>query len=114
MKRLCRAFISTWGGLAWVIRNETSFQQELAVFVVGAPLAFVVSDEPLIRLALIGSLLLVLIVELLNTSLEALSDHVTPEHSKAIKVVKDTGSAAVFLTMLLAGLIWLYAVLERI
>jgi diacylglycerol kinase (ATP) len=114
MKRLWRAWISTCSGIAWVLRNEASFQQEFVIFVVGLPLAFLITEQAGLRLALIGSLILMLIVELLNTSLEKLSDHVTPEHSEAIKVVKDLGSAAVFGTFLLTGLVWLYALIEKI
>ena len=53
-------------------------------------------------------------VELLNTAGEKLSDHVTPEHSQAIKVVKDLGSAAVLLTLTLAFLVWVGALVVRI
>lgn len=57
-------------------------------------------------MALIGSLLLLLVVELLNTAVEKLADHVTPEHHATIKVVKDLGSAAVFCALALAVLVW--------
>ncbi len=114
MKRLWRACRSSWDGLRWALGNELSFQQEVAVFVVGVPLAFLISESGGLRIALVGSLLLILIAELLNTSLEALSDHVTPERSEAIKVVKDSGSAAVLLAMVLAGMIWIYALIDRL
>ena len=54
-----------------------------------------------------------MVVELLNTAVEKLSDHVTPEHSWAIKVVKDLGSAAVLLTLVFAFLVWGCAIMVR-
>ena len=66
------------------------------------------------RLILIGALLLVLIVELLNTAIEKLADRVSRESDGQIRRVKDMGSAAVGLALLLAGLVWLLALAERI
>ena len=65
-------------------------------------------------LALVGSLLALIVVELLNTAIEKLSDHVTPEHSQAIKVVKDLGSAAVFFALMIAFAIWVAALWVRL
>jgi diacylglycerol kinase (ATP) len=63
--------------------------------------------------ALIGSLLFLLAVEFLNTAIERLCNHVQPELHTAIRVTKDLGSAAVFFAILLAGLIWVAALLAR-
>ena len=71
----------------------------------GLPASFFVAPTIGWWLALIGTLLGLIVVELLNTAIEKLSDHVTPEHSRAIKVVKDLGSAAVFVTLVLAFLV---------
>ena len=57
---------------------------------------------------------MLLIVEMLNTALEKLSDHVTSEHSHAIKVVKDLGSAAVFFALTLAFVTWVAALVVRL
>ena len=65
-------------------------------------------------MALIGVVLLLMIVELLNTAIEKLSDHVTPQHHDAIGRVKDMGSAAVGVALVMAGLFWLFAIAERI
>jgi len=64
--------------------------------------------------ALIGVVLLLMIVELLNTAIEKLSDHVTPHHHDAIGRIKDMASAAVGLSLLLCGLVWLIALAERV
>lgn len=109
MKRLWLAFFSTRDGLVWAGRHETAVTQELFVLLFATPLAFFVSASGWVRLALIGSLLLVLIVELINTALEKLCDHLAPERHPSIKVVKDLGSAAVFVAILIAGAVWLFA-----
>jgi diacylglycerol kinase (ATP) len=105
---------NSWRGLVAIARSEKAFQQELAALVVGIPLAFYVADGAWRRVALIGVILLVLIVELLNTGLEKLADVITREHHPGIGWVKDMGSAAVAISLLLAGLVWLVAVAERL
>ena len=87
--------------------------QEFAVFAIALPVSFFVAASVGWWLALIGSLMALIIVELLNTAIEKLSDHVTSEHSHAIKVVKDLGSAAVFVALLLAFGIWVAALWTR-
>lgn len=109
MNRLWRAFFSTRDGLVWAARHETAVIQEMVVLVIALPLSFIVTGSGLMRIALIGSVLLVLAVELVNTALEKLCDHLAPELSPNIKVVKDLGSAAVFVAIVLAAAIWLYA-----
>lgn len=114
MERFLRAAVNSWNGLRFALRSEAAFRQELAVFVLAVPLAFVVSDDSWKRLALIGVLLLNFVVELLNTAIEKLSDRVNLEIDPQIGRVKDMGSAAVFVTLLLAGAVWLLALAERI
>jgi len=110
MRRLWGALLSSIDGLSWAARHEVAFMQELALLVIAVPAAFAVASAGWTRIALIGSILLVLMIELINTSLEKLCDHLAPEHSEAIKVVKDLGSAAVFVALALAGIVWLFAV----
>jgi len=113
MRRLLRATINSWHGLIQAARSEAAFRQELAVFLIGVPMAFVVSAEPWKRYLLIGVLLFVLVVELLNTAVEKLSDRVSLEIDPQIGRVKDMGSAAVGLSLIIAGLAWIVAVAER-
>jgi diacylglycerol kinase (ATP) len=82
--------------------------------VVAMPLALLVGAGVWQWIALIAVVLLVLSAELLNTAIEKLSDHVTPRTHPAIGRVKDMGSAAVRFTLLLAGLVWLTALAERV
>ena len=82
--------------------------------VLAVPAAFLVATDTWRRVLLIGVVVVLMIVELLNTAVEKLSDHVTPHHHDAIGRIKDMASAAVGLTLLLAGLVWLVALAERI
>jgi diacylglycerol kinase (ATP) len=114
MDRLLRAVINSWNGLRFALGSEAAFRQELAVFVPAVPLAFFIAAEPWKRLALIGVLMLLFVVELLNTAIEKLCDRVNSEIDPQIGRVKDMGSAAVGLTLLVAGAAWLLALAERI
>lgn len=114
MDRIRRAFVNTWNGLRFAARSEAAFRQEIAVFAVAVPLALFIAAEPWKCFLLIAVLLIVLIVELLNTAIEKLSDHVAPKRSSRIGSVKDMGSAAVGLSIVLAGIAWLLAIGEWI
>jgi diacylglycerol kinase (ATP) len=114
MIRLWKAFINTLNGLGWALRHERAVQEEFVALALGLPLSFFVAASIAWWLALVGSLFVLIIVELLNTAVEKLSDHVTPEHSRAIKVVKDLGSAAVFFALALAFMTWVGALIVRI
>ena len=114
MDRLLRATLNTWNGLLAAARSEEAFRQELVVLALAVPLAFFIGTENWKPLTLIAVLLVVLVVELLNTAIEKLSDFVTPAHDERIGRIKDMGSAAVGLAIIAAGLIWLQAVVERL
>lgn len=113
MERLWRATINSWNGLVAVTRSEAAFRQELALLAIGIPLAFFMTPDIGRRFVLIGVLVLLLIVELLNTAIEKLSDRVTTKNDPAIKRVKDMGSAAVGLSLLAAGAVWIWVAVER-
>ena len=113
MKRLWRATINSWHGLVAATQSEQAFREELAVLAIGIPLAFFLTADTGRRIALIGTIVFILIVELLNTAIEKLSDRITLDHDPALKRVKDMGSAAIFLSLLLAGAVWLWIAAER-
>jgi diacylglycerol kinase (ATP) len=113
VERIWRATINSWNGLIAVTRSEAAFRQELALLVIGVPLAFFLTPDAARRLVLIGVLVFLHSVELLNTAIEKLSDRLTRKSDPAIKRVKDMGSAAVGLSLLAAGAIWIWAVIER-
>jgi diacylglycerol kinase (ATP) len=113
VKRLWRATINSWNGLVAAAQSEQAFREELVLLAIGAPLAFFLTADAGKRLALIGALVFILIVELLNTAIEKLCDRITRDQDPALKRIKDMGSAAILLSSLLAGAVWLWVVVER-
>jgi len=113
VERIWRATINSWNGLVAVTRSEAAFRQELGLLVIGIPLAFFLTADVAKRFVLIGVIVFLLIVELLNTAIEKLGDRVTRKNDPAIKRVKDMSSAAVGLSLLAAGAVWIWAIVER-
>ena len=109
-----RATLNSWRGMIAAARSEQAFREELIALAIAVPLAFLIAADAWKRLTLIGVILLLMAVELLNTAIEKLSDHVTPAHHPDIGRVKDMGSAAVGVATAIAGFTWLLAVAERI
>jgi diacylglycerol kinase (ATP) len=114
MDRLYRATINTWNGLKSAIRTEAAFRQEIAVLLVAIPLAYLIGQTAWTRLLLVGVVVFVMVVELLNTAIEKLADRVSREFDFQIGTVKDLGSAAVGLSLLLAAAVWLVALAGRL
>lgn len=104
--RLLRACVNSWDGIVQAIRTEAAVRTEVLLLAVAVPAAATIADTPMRLVALIGSLLVLLAVELLNTAIEKLCDRVQPDHDPAIKYVKDLGSAAVTTAVLLAAGTW--------
>ncbi len=113
MKRLFSATLNSLRGLGYGIRHEAALREEAILLVAGLVLGVAVAPSVAWYVAMIGSLLLLLAVELLNTAIEKLADHVTREHHEEIGKIKDYGSAAVFCALCLVGLIWLAAIALR-
>ncbi len=107
LRRLFNAFLYSLSGLQLAFRNESAFRQELAMAMVLVPVACMLHVTPLERVVLIASVLLVLIVELLNSSVEAAIDRIGLETHRLSMRAKDLGSAAVLLTLVLLALVWL-------
>ncbi len=113
LARIVAAFGHTIGGLREGLGTEAAIKQEAALAFVALPLSFLIATNIWIWVALIGSLLLLLATEFLNTAIERLCNHIEHEKNDAIKVTKDLGSAAVFFAILLTALIWIAALLAR-
>jgi len=106
LARIIHAFFNSLAGLADAWRHESAFRQEILLATVLVPVACLVRVTAVERAVLIGSVLLVLIVELLNSSVEAAIDRISFEHHSLSRRAKDIGSAAVFVSLLLMGLVW--------
>ncbi len=96
----------SWKGLTAAYKNEEAFRQELIIFCILAPLGLLLGDTGTQRALLLGSLILVLIVELLNSAIEAVADRIGTEQHELSGRAKDIASAAVMLSMLLVVVIW--------
>lgn len=104
--RILRAARYSVSGFAAAVRGEAAFRQELALCVLLTPLAFWLGHTGVERALMIGSLLLILIVELLNSAVESVVDRVGTERHLLSGQAKDMGSAAVALSLLNATLVW--------
>ena len=107
LSHIWHATRNSWSGITSAIREESAFRQELAVTAIGIPLALLLPFGAVERLMLIGSLVLILIVELLNSSIEAVIDRISLEHNGLSKRAKDYGSAAVTLSLLICAMVWI-------
>jgi diacylglycerol kinase (ATP) len=114
VKRLWRATVNSWNGLHFAMRSEQAVREELFALLLSLPLAFLIGTTMARRIEMIAVVMLVLTVELLNTAIEKLADRVTLEHDSQIGRVKDLGSAAVGIALLMAVMVWLFALGERV
>jgi diacylglycerol kinase (ATP) len=114
LDRVLRAAGYSWSGLKLAYTGESAFRQEIWLCVIAAPLAFWLGRDWVQIALLLGSLLLVLIVELLNSGIEAAIDRVSFELHDLSKRAKDLASAAVLLSLLLAGGIWAAAIWQHL
>jgi len=104
--RLINALGYSRDGLASAWKNEAAFREETLLAAVAIPLAIFLGQTGVDRALLIGSILLILIVEILNSGLEAVVDKASPEKHELAKRAKDMGSAAVLLSLVNAAVIW--------
>jgi diacylglycerol kinase (ATP) len=106
VKRLIWAARYSLAGLAAAFRHEQAFRQEAAVLAIVVPLALWLGKNGVERALLLGSWILVMIVELLNSAVESAVDRVGLERHELAGRAKDLGSAAVFCAIVLAAVIW--------
>jgi diacylglycerol kinase (ATP) len=111
--RLVRSFGNTWKGLLGAFREEAAFRQELALALVVLPAGLWLGRNGVERALLTAPMLLILIVELLNSAIEATVDRVGLERHPLSGLAKDIGSAAVFLSFALLALTWLLVLSDR-
>lgn len=113
LRRVVNATFYSFAGLRSAWRDEAAFRQECLLCVVLIPAAFWLGRTAVERALLLGTCLLVLVVELLNSGLEAIVDRVGREHHALSGQAKDMGSAAVFLSLLLTLAVWILIAWER-
>ena len=108
LKRVWSAFFYSLAGLRAAIRHEDAFRQEVLLAIMLVPTALFMPVSATGKALMIASVLLVLIVELLNSAVEAAVDHTSLDHHQLAKRAKDIGSAAVMLSLILAALTWIF------
>jgi diacylglycerol kinase (ATP) len=107
LRRLINATGNSLRGLRQAWRHEAPFRYEIYVSIVALPTGWLVGRSAAERALMIGSVLLVLVVELLNSAIEAVVDRIGPERHELSGRAKDIGSAAVFVSIVLAAAVWL-------
>jgi diacylglycerol kinase (ATP) len=113
LARILYATLYSWKGLKAAFRKEAAFRQELFLAVVLVPLGAWFGDTGVERALLIGSVLLVLIVELLNSAVEAAVDRFGNEWHKLVGRAKDMGSAAVFIALVNVVVVWAFVLFDQ-
>jgi diacylglycerol kinase (ATP) len=113
MTRVLRALGASLRGLAGAFRDEAAFRQELAFAAVVIPLALWLGHSGVERALLIAPVLLILIVELVNSAIEATVDRIGFERHALAGLAKDIGSAAVLMSFVLLTAVWLLVLLGR-
>jgi diacylglycerol kinase (ATP) len=111
--RVVRALVASIKGLVGAFRDEAAFRQELACALIVIPLGLWLGRNGVERALLIGPVLLILIVELLNSAIEATVDRIGFERHALAGLAKDIGSAAVLMSFVLLTAVWLLVLLGR-
>lgn len=114
IRRILNATHYSIDGVRAAARHEAAFRQELLLAAVLVPLGIWLGQDSMERALLAGSVLMVLVVELLNSAVEAAVDRVSPEIHELAKRAKDYGSAAVMIALATAALVWVLLLLPRL
>ena len=109
--RVWNALFYSFAGLRSAWKHEDAFRQEALLAMLMVPLAFLLTPNNLARAVMIASVLLVLIVELINSAIEATVDRISLENHHLAKRAKDIGSAAVFIALMNVLVVWGLALL---
>ncbi len=107
LRRVISATRNSFKGLSACWSNEAAFRQEVVLCLILVPLGLYLGNGGVEKALLVSVCFLVLIVEILNSGIEAAIDRIGPEHHELSGLAKDLGSAAVFLSLVLVGLVWL-------
>ena len=108
LTRILSAFKNSTDGLKNTFKNEEAFRQELILTIILTPLAIYIGENHIERIFLITSLILLLLVELINTAIEVVVDRVSHEKNDLSKLAKDIGSAAVLIAFINCFIVWFF------
>jgi diacylglycerol kinase (ATP) len=114
MQRLINAFRNSLRAFGRLLATEKAFQEEIILLCAALPVAWFLADTWRGFALLVGAILLLLIVEVLNTGIEAACDAFSREFNTDIQLAKDCGSLAVLVSILLAGGVWVLAIAEKV
>ena len=114
LRRVWRAAGYSAAGLKTALATEAAFRQEMMLFVMLAPLGLWLGDDGVERSLLVGSLALVLIVELLNSAIETVVNRIGRDQHALSGQAKDIASAAVFISLLLVIFVWALVLADRL
>ncbi|MGB0894246.1 MAG: diacylglycerol kinase [Parashewanella sp.] len=107
LERIIKAWRYSVAGLTVTWKNEAAFRQELVLFGIATVVTLLIDATAVERVLLISSLGLVLVVELINSAIEACIDRIGSEYHQLSGAAKDIGSAAVLISLMLAAITWL-------
>lgn len=108
MKRIILAFLNSMRALRHLAKHEKAVQQELVLFLLSLPIAHFLAPSALAFLLMTGSILFLILVEVLNTGIEATCDAVSRDFHKEIQIAKDCGSLAVLIAIVFVAATWGY------
>ena len=114
VRRVWNAMFFSVAGLGAALKHESAFRQECSLALILIPTAFWVSTNAVEIALLVGSVLIVLIVEMLNSAIEAVVDRIGSEQHDLSGRAKDMGSAAVFISLVLVVFVWGAIILQRV
>ena len=114
MQRLIAAFINSMRALGHLAQKEKAVQQELGLLIVSVPVAWWLAGDAIQFALLVGSIMFMLLVEVLNTGIEATCDAVSRDFRKEIQVAKDCGSLAVLISIVMVAATWGIIGFERL
>lgn len=112
LNRIVHTFANSYRGVRWMAKNEAAFKQELILFLPLTVFAVWLPVSILLKALLICSLLFVLFAEMINTAIEAAIDRIGTDFHPLSGLAKDIGSACVFISFLIAGILWLAVIVS--
>ncbi|MBA6391291.1 diacylglycerol kinase [Colwellia sp. BRX10-3] len=111
IKRIVLASLNSFRAFKWLYQNESAFRQELLLLLIAIPVSFVFDVSSQEQVMLILAVLFILFTEIINTAIEAVVDRIGLEIHPLSGLAKDLGSAAVFISLIVASSIWLVILL---